>query len=164
MVFETDAPDGIVLPTIFAARRLKDAELSVSRQQHTPLEIVMSAVVAQRSPRSGSCLGGLRAKVADIRAETLKDEISYKRDQVRLYCVTDDPDMEANYDGHAVIGFSELTKPHGRGNFWKRNNVTAVIGNLMLIFNAGQGPIGLDDMFLSTANDGTDGPAEAALG
>lgn len=152
LVFKADAPDGVVLPTMFPAKRLRNGELSVSRQSLTSFEIVSSAVVAVRSTTVGECVGGLKASVAEIRSATIDDQISHKTDAVRLYCVTDDPDLDNDYPGHAVLGFSELTKPHGRGKFWERNKVAAVIGNLMLMFGALAGPIHLASLFVSNDN------------
>lgn len=153
LVFKSDVSDGLIMPTIFPAKRLKNAEMSVGRPAHTSLKTIISAVVTAKIPTSGECLGGIAASVADLRLETLSDEVSYVRQDVRLYCVNDDPDLENEYHGHAVVAFSELTKPHGRGNFWKRNNVTAVIGNLMLMFGSEKGAVPLEVLFSSNDND-----------
>ena len=160
LVFTSDVSDGIIMPTIFPAKRLKSAELSVGRPSHTSLQTILSAVVDARTKTSGECLGGISASVGEIRREVLLDEVSHVQDEVRLYCVNDDPDLENDYVGHAVIAFSEFTKPHGRGNFWKRNNVTAVIGNLMLMFRSEQGAVQLGSLFPSNDNSeepGTEG-------
>lgn len=144
VIFDPDNfQDGEIVGGI-STKRLKKADFSVIRAEHTPLETAQVAVIDQRTGKDGgpSFVGVVTARCDEIR------NVMRAPDDKRMFCVVDDPIVEDDFLGHALIRFSDATKPEG---YWakKANNAAAAVGNLLQLFSKTGAPLALEQCLAS---------------
>jgi hypothetical protein len=135
-----DFKEGVLEPGVLGVKRLKKSEFSVARPKFTSLATVVQEVVSVRESGKSSlkAAGAVKAPCSAIRRLMAVDAAK------RVFCVFDDP--QPSFSGHALIGFSEMTR---KDNYWakKDNSAAAALGNLCLEFEKAGVPLRLEDCF-----------------
>lgn len=134
--------DGQLQAGAISVKRLKKAEFSVSRPRHTALEKVQAAVVEPRTKNPElAFVGAATAICGEIR------DLKHTSKGERIFCVVDDPLIEDDYPGHAIIRFSDPTK----GGYWSKNDAAAALGDLLNLFSKAGAPLAIEACFQAEA-------------
>ena len=143
LLFDPDNfENGKLTPSAVSKLKKRDGA-STARRDHVTAADAQKHIVDSRLSKNAtlSFVGAVMAQADEIRScgSTLK--------VTRLFCVYDDPDLP-NIPGHSTIRFSDLTRD---GKFWDpkkgKNNASAVLGDLLLLFEKRGSPLTLAQAF-----------------